>query len=108
MGIGEEVTGYPLKSVFESSPGIPKGLPWEATWSGPTRPSASWPSETELWDMQGRAGIRKRSMNEMRMLSEKTGERTPVKLLKWNDEEMGGALFTTGSRSSIPSSAKSR
>ena len=49
--------------------------------------------ETELWDMQGRAGIRKRSLTEMRALSEKDREEDAVKLLKWNDEEMGGKLF---------------
>lgn len=91
--IGEEVTGYPLKSVFESFTWDPErpAVGSDLEWAYETLGILAF--ETELWDMQGRAGIRKRSMNEMRTLSEKDREEDAVKLLKWNDEEMGGALF---------------
>jgi len=91
--IGEELTGYPLKSVFESftwdpeKPEVGSDLEWFYETLGILA------FETELWDMQGRAGIRKRSLTEMRNLSEKDREEDALKLLKWNDEEMGGALF---------------
>jgi hypothetical protein len=91
--IGEEVTGYPLKSVFESFTWDPEKPPIgsDLEWAYETLGILAF--ETELWDMRGRAGIRKRSINEMRMLSEKEREEDAVKLLKWNDDEMGGALF---------------
>ncbi|HHX28156.1 MAG: M14 family metallopeptidase [Bacillota bacterium] len=91
--IGEEVTGYPLKSVFESFTWDPQrpAVGSDLEWAYETLGILAF--ETELWDMQGRAGIRKRSLTEMRALSEKDREEDAVKLLKWNDEEMGGKLF---------------
>lgn len=92
--IGQEVTGYPCKSVFEGftwnqeKPEVGSDLEWAYETLGILA------FETELWDMRGRAGIPQRSLQQMKSLTEKDREEDALKLLKWNDEQMGGKLFS--------------
>lgn len=91
--IGQEVTGYPCLSVFEGftwdqqKPEVGSDLEWAYETLGVMA------FETELWDMRGRAGIPRRSLQQMKALTEKEREEDVLKLLKWNDEQMGGKLF---------------
>lgn len=92
--IGQEFCGYPCVSVFEGftwdqqRPSVGSDLEWVYETLGVLS------FETELWDLQGRAGIARRSMQQMKSLTEKEREEDVVTLLKWNDEQMGGKLFT--------------
>ncbi len=91
--IGREITGYRSVSLFE-----------EFTWD-PKRPAVGsdleWAYETlgilaletELWDLAGRAGLPKRSLKASRELSESEREDDAVKILRWSDEKLQGALF---------------
>ena len=91
--VAQELTGYPTKSVFEgftadqSKPEVGSALEWVYETLGILA------YETELWDMQGRAGIPKRTPQQMRTLSEKDREEDGLKLLKWQDEQLSGKLF---------------
>lgn len=89
----EEITGYPARPVFEwftlnqDKPEVGSDLEWVYETLGILA------FETELWDMAGRAGIPKRPLYAYRGLSDKEREEEALKLLKWNDEAMGGKLF---------------
>ncbi len=91
--IGKEMTGYPLTSVFEEftwdqqRPSVGSDLEWAYETLGVLA------LETELWDMAGQAGIPKRSLQASRNLSERDREEDAVKILRWNDDKMGGVLF---------------
>lgn len=91
--IGQEQTGYPLKSIFESftfdpsRPEVGSGVEWAYESLGILA------FETELWDMQARAGIPRRTPQQIMSLSEKDREEDGLRLLKWQDEKMGGKLF---------------
>ena len=96
LAIGEiagEVTGYPCKSVFEwftydqKKPEVGSDLEWVYETLGVLA------FETELWDMRGRAGIPKKPLSSLRTMSWKDREEEELKILKWNDEVMGGRLF---------------
>ncbi len=92
---GKELTGYPCISIFESFT------------FDKSRPSAGSFMDfiydylgviayaTELWDINAQAGLPKRGMLEMIQQSEKQAEEAGVKLLKWNDEVLGGQGFVT-------------
>ncbi len=91
--IGQEITGYRCISLFE-------GFTFD-----PSRPQVGSAMEyvydtlgiyafaTELWDMAGRAGIQKRTPAQSMALTDKDREEDSLKLLKWNDEALGGKLF---------------
>jgi murein tripeptide amidase MpaA len=91
--VAQEITGYPTKSVFEgftfdpSKPEVGSDLEWVYETLGVLA------YETELWDMQGRAGIPKRTPQQMQTLPEKDREEDGLKLLKWQDEKLEGKLF---------------
>jgi len=91
--IGEEVTGYPCKSIFEwftqdqERPSVGSALEWFYDTLGVLS------FATELWDMRGRAGLPKRPSHEYRTVSHRQMEEEGLALLRWNDEIMGGQLF---------------
>ncbi|MGI6642647.1 MAG: M14 family metallopeptidase [Bacillota bacterium] len=91
--VGNEITGYPLVSVFEEftrdqeRPPVGSVLEWAYESLGILS------LETELWDMAGQAGIQRRSPQAARNLTEKEREEEAVEILRWNDEKMGGVLF---------------
>ena len=90
---GKELTGYPTWSIFESFT------------INPSRPSAGSFIDfsfdnlgivsfaTELWDLAGRAGLPKRTLKQMVELTDAEREADGLKLLKWNDETLGGQGF---------------
>ncbi len=91
--IAQEHNGYPMKSVFEAFATTPNDAPVgsDLEWVYETLGLLSF--ETELWDMQGRAGVQKRFGAQWRNMSEKEREEDGLKLLKWQDEQLGGQLF---------------
>lgn len=91
--LGKEETGFPLYSIFHD-------LTWDQ--SNPT--VGSFPDwayahlgilglEIELWDLPKRAGIERRNVKAAQNLTPKQQEEEEVKLLQWNDRELGGAGF---------------
>jgi len=91
--VAEEVTGYPCKSVFEGftfdqqRPEVGSDLEWVYETLGILA------FETELWDMRTRAGLPKKPIQAYRTMTSKEREEEELKLLKWNDDVMGGCLF---------------
>lgn len=91
--IGLELTGYPCRSLFEGftfnpqRPSVGSGIEWVYETLGILA------FATELWDMGGRAGIPKRTPAQSMALSAKDREEDGLKMLKWNDDAMGGKLF---------------
>ncbi|HHY68898.1 MAG TPA: M14 family metallopeptidase [Bacillota bacterium] len=91
--IGEEITGYPCKSIFEwftqdqTRPSVGSALEWFYETLGILS------FATELWDMNGRAGLPKRPSHQYLSMSHKQLEEEGLALLRWNDEVMGGQLF---------------
>ncbi len=90
--IGQEITGYPCASVYDAFP--------ETDDRGRRSTSGGfieWTYEhlgmfsfaTELWDIQSRAGIERPANDAMRTLREMT-EDDGLKLLAFNDEQLGG------------------
>jgi len=91
--IGQAQTGYPLKSVYEMftyDPGRPE-VGSDLEWVYESLGILAF--ETELWDMQARAGIPVRGASQMKALTDKDREEDGLKLLKWQDEQLGGSLF---------------
>ena len=91
--VAQEYNGYPMKSVYEAFATSPSDAPVgsDLEWDYETLGILSF--ETELWDMQGRAGVQKRFGPQWRNMSEKDREEDGVKLLKWQDEKLEGKLF---------------
>ncbi|MGE5580426.1 MAG: M14 family metallopeptidase [Bacillota bacterium] len=91
--IAQEHNGYPMKSVFEAFATTPNDAPVgsDLEWVYETLGLLSF--ETELWDMLGRAGVQKRFGPQWRNMSDKEREEDGVRLLKWQDEKLGGQLF---------------
>lgn len=89
----QEQNGYPMKSVFEAFAVDPSSAPVgsDLEWAYETLGVLAF--ETELWDMQGRAGVQKRSPQQYRAMSEKDREEDGLKLLKWQDEKLEGKIF---------------
>ena len=95
--VGKRITGYPDRNLFEVY-----------TWN-PDRPTVGSTMEfaydylgihifaMELWDILGRAGLPswgKTSVKEIMNLTDEQREEQGLKLLKWNDEALGGTGFT--------------
>lgn len=91
--LGTKATGYPTWSIWEAftdkTSDFPVGsdIEWLYEWLG----IFSW--ETELWDMQTRAGLPKRTWPQIDALSEAEKVEIELKLLAWNDSELGGKGF---------------
>ncbi len=91
--VGEDITGYPCKSVFDEFAWDPKRPPVGSDLEWAYESLGILSLETELWDMASHAGLPKMSYKAIRNLSEKEQEQRSLRLLQWNDEKMGGALF---------------
>jgi len=90
---GTEITGYPCWQI------------WDRFTADKNRPEVgSFPEwayedlgilayEIELWDMNGRAGLPKRDFRGLIELSDREREEEGLKLLQWNDRELGGRGF---------------
>ncbi|HHY16866.1 MAG TPA: carboxypeptidase [Firmicutes bacterium] len=91
--VAQDITGYPCKSIFEwftsdrKKPSVGSALEWFYETLGIVS------FATELWDMRGRAGLKKRPSHEYRTLSNKEREEEELALLRWNDQVMNGSLF---------------
>ncbi len=90
---GKALTGYPCISIFEdftfdkSRPSAGSFMDFIYDYLGVIAYA------TELWDINAQAGLPKRGMLEMIRQNEKQAEEAGVKLLKWNDEVLGGQGF---------------
>src|SRR5688572_8588629 len=93
--IGTDVTGYPCASVYESFTEVDDQgrrsqsggfIEWTYDHLG------IYSFATELWDLQSRAGIERPKDDPMRTAREQT-EEDGLKLLKFNDEQLGGRGF---------------
>lgn len=91
--MGKEETGFPLFSIFH-----------DLTWDQSKPTVGSFPDwayahlgilglEIELWDLPKRAGIERRNLKAMQNLTPAQEEEEELKLLQWNDRELGGAGF---------------
>ena len=97
--IGEAVTEYPCTPVHDAFPELDdRGrrstaggfIEWTYDHLG------IYSFATELWDMQTRAGIERPANDTMRVVREPS-EDDGLKLLKFNDEQLGGRGFVTWS-----------
>jgi murein tripeptide amidase MpaA len=93
--IGEQVTGYPCASVYDAFPELDERgrrntsggfIDW--TWNQ----LGMYSFATELWDPESRAGVERPQDNPMRVSREQT-EEEGLKLLRFNDETLGGRGF---------------
>jgi murein tripeptide amidase MpaA len=91
--LAEEQNGYPMKSVYDAFATDPSNAPVgsDLEWVYETLGLLSF--ETELWDMQGRAGVQRRWAQQYRNMTEKEREQDGLKLLRWQDKELQGKLF---------------
>lgn len=94
--LGTKVTGYPTWGVWDGftadkSGAFPVGSDLE--WVYEHLGVQAW--ETELWDIQSRAGIQKRTYAQQENLTDKEREDDELKLLAWNDRELGGKGFVS-------------
>jgi murein tripeptide amidase MpaA len=92
--LGEEVVGYPCRSVYETYPAIDDrgtrsaaGGFIEWTWDG----LGLFGFAPELWDIEGRAGIEGRWQGPWHTKDQT--EEEGLKLLHWLDENLGGVGF---------------
>lgn len=92
--LGEEVVGYPCRSVYETYPAIDDrgtrsaaGGFIEWTWDG----LGLFGFAPELWDIEGRAGIEGRWQGPWHTKDQT--EEDGLKLLRWLDENLGGEGF---------------
>ncbi len=92
--LGEEVVGYPCRSVYETYPAIDDrgtrsaaGGFIEWTWDG----LGLFGFAPELWDIEGRAGIEGRWQGPWHTQDQK--EEDGLKLLRWLDEHHEGDGF---------------
>jgi len=91
--MGTEETGYPVVNVFRDftynpeRPEVGSYLEWVYEHLGVMG------FEIELWDMPKRAGIEKRGFRANAEKTDKEREEDGLKLLAWNDQELGGAGF---------------
>lgn len=90
---GEEITGYPCWSIFEKftydkkRPSVGSFIDFAYEQQGIIS------FATELWDMRGRAGLKKLGIDQMMRLTAREREEQGLKLLEWNDKEFDGRLF---------------
>ncbi|MEX2425356.1 MAG: M14 family metallopeptidase, partial [Thermomicrobiaceae bacterium] len=93
--IGERHTSYPCTPVYDAFP-LTDNQGRRATsggfieWTYGHRGIFSL--ATELWDIKTRAGIERSADDTMRVVKEET-EEDGLKLLEWNDRELGGRGF---------------
>jgi murein tripeptide amidase MpaA len=93
--IGEKLTGYPCTPVYDAFP-LTDDQGRRATsggfieWTYGHKGILSF--ATELWDIKSRAGIARSSDDAMRVVNEET-EEDGLKLLEWNDRELGERGF---------------
>lgn len=91
--MGTEETGYPVVNVYRDftynpeRPEVGSYLEWVYEALGVMG------FEIELWDMPKRAGIEKRGFRANAEKTDKEREEDGLKLLAWNDQELGGAGF---------------
>ena len=107
--LGEEVVGYPCRSVYETYPAIDDrgtrsaaGGFIEWTWDG----LGIFGFAPELWDIEGRAGIEGRWQGPWYTKDET--EEEGLKILKWLDENLRRRASSAGGPSTTRSSARSR
>ncbi len=97
--IGEtcrRITGYPTVSVyhdftFDYDPERMDVGSW-LEWCYDERGVQGF--EMELWDWPSITGVPKRKFRELKELSDEQREEDALKMLQWNDRELGGAGFT--------------
>lgn len=90
---GEELTGYPCWSIYEKFTGN-KERPSVGSFIDFTYEQLGIISfATELWDMRGRAGVKKLDANQMKAQTANEIEADGLQLLKWNDTQLQGKLF---------------
>jgi murein tripeptide amidase MpaA len=93
--IGEQLTGYPCTPVYDAFP-LTDDQGRRATsggfieWTYGHKGILSF--ATELWDIKSRAGIERPADDTMRVVKEET-EEDGLKLLEWNDRELGERGF---------------
>jgi len=87
---GTEITGYPNASVYHGFRYDPRGVMHGAfdDWAYDTLGIYSF--TVELWDMIGAAGIKERDFIEW---FREHPEDDDLKLLAWNDQQLGGSGF---------------
>jgi hypothetical protein len=93
--IGEQITGYPCAAVHDAFPELDERgrrntsggfIDWTWDYLG------MYSFATELWDLESRAGIDRPKDNPMRTSLDQT-EDDGLKLLRFNDETLGGRGF---------------
>lgn len=87
---GKELTGYPHVSVFHGFRYHPREVMNGAFDDWAYDQLGIFAFTVELWDMVGEAGIKERDFIEW---FRDHPEDDDLKLLKWNDEQLGGAGF---------------
>jgi murein tripeptide amidase MpaA len=91
--LGQEETGFPMISIFH-----------DLTWDQNNPTIGSFPDwayehlgvlglEIELWDLPKRAGIGHLTLKDRQQRTPAQEEEDQLKLLQWNDRELGGAGF---------------
>lgn len=90
---GQGATGYPCWSLYESfiTDKSRSTCGDFIQWVYEHRGMISF--ATELWDMGGRAGLKKRDAHQQLKVTEKEREEDGAKLLAWNDQVLGGEGF---------------
>lgn len=92
--LGTQVTGYPTWGVWDGFTADKLGdypVGSDLEWLYEHLGVFAW--ETELWDIEGRAGLPKRTYAQHVNLTDKEREEDELKLLAWNDKELGGKGF---------------
>jgi murein tripeptide amidase MpaA len=93
--LGEQLTGYPCVTVYDAFPELDERgrrstsggfIEWTYDHLG------IFSFATELWDLQSRAGIERSASDPMRVTREPS-EDDGLKLLRFNDEQLGGRGF---------------
>ncbi len=91
--IGEDLTGYPCWSIFEKFT-MDKDNPSAGSFIDFVYDNLGITAfATELWDLRGRAGLKKITFLERLKQTNKEQEEDGLKLLEYNDEEFNGELF---------------
>ncbi|MGI6344550.1 MAG: M14 family metallopeptidase [Bacillota bacterium] len=91
--MGEEETGFPLWSIYHemtddlNRPTLGCFPDWAYAHLGMVG------LEIELWDLPGQAGIPLKGMLARRQMTEQDFHEQQLKILEWNDRELGGAGF---------------
>jgi murein tripeptide amidase MpaA len=94
--VGKKLTGYPDRNLFEIYTVDPDRPTVGSTMEFGYEYCGIMLFGMELWDREGRAGIPswgKKTVKELLNLSEAEEEERELKLLEWNDRELGGAGF---------------